>query len=62
MSSYRIIEQDKGHFITCTVVNWIDIFTRQLYRDIVIESLKYCQKEKGLIIYGFVIKLKYIHI
>ncbi|MBN1187182.1 MAG: hypothetical protein JXB49_33195 [Bacteroidales bacterium] len=25
----------------------IDIFTRKVYRDIIIDSLKYCQKEKG---------------
>ncbi len=61
MPSYRITEQDRGHFITCTVVNWIDIFTRQAYRDIVIESLKHCQKEKGLIIYGYVIMSNHLH-
>ncbi len=31
-AGYVIREQDKAHFITCTIVDWIDIFTRQVYR------------------------------
>ena len=34
---------------------WGDVFTRQDYIYILIESLKYCQKEKGLKIYAWVI-------
>ena len=32
-------------------VNWIDALSRPLYKDIVVDSLKYCQREKGLIIW-----------
>ncbi|WP_317043696.1 hypothetical protein [Cellulophaga tyrosinoxydans] len=39
---YIIREQDKAHFITATVVDWIDVFTRQRYNDILINSLEYC--------------------
>ena len=41
------------YFVTDTVVDWVDIFTRPVYRHIIIESLQYCQKEKGLIIYAW---------
>ncbi|MCM4166869.1 hypothetical protein KCTC52924_01723 [Arenibacter antarcticus] len=58
---YIIREQEKAHFITATVVDWIDVFTRQLYRDIVIDSLKYCIENKGLILYGYVIMSNHIH-
>ena len=43
------------YFVTDTVVDWVDIFTRPIYRHIIIESLEYCQKEKGLIIYAWVL-------
>lgn len=36
------------YFVTDTVVDWVDIFTRPKYKHIVLESLKYCQQEKGL--------------
>ena len=38
------------------------VFTNQRYRDIVIESLKHCQKTKGLELYGFVIMSNHIHL
>jgi hypothetical protein len=36
---YQIEDQFGKYFITCTAVDWLDVFTRQLYRDIVIVSL-----------------------
>ncbi|SHF74632.1 REP-associated tyrosine transposase [Flavobacterium defluvii] len=59
---YIIRDQRLPHFITPTVVDWIDIFTRQCYRDIVIESLKYCIENKGMILYGYVIMSNHIHL
>ena len=54
-SGYAIRNQNAMHFLTFTVIDWVDIFSRKIYRDIVIESLKFCQKSKGLNIYAFVI-------
>ena len=55
------LKSDKAYYITMTVVGWVDIFTRKNHRDTIIESLKYCQKEKGLIIFAYVIMSKNIH-
>ena len=41
------IKENKTYYITMTVVNWVDVFTRKNHCDAIIESLKYCQKEKG---------------
>jgi len=49
---YKIYNNEAMYFITPTVVGWIDVFTRPIYKEIIIESLKYCQKEKGLKIYA----------
>lgn len=59
---YQIINQGAAHFLTLQVVQWTDIFTRKKYRDIIIESFKYCQKEKGLEIYAYVIMSNHIHL
>jgi REP element-mobilizing transposase RayT len=40
----------------------VDIFTRKVYRDIVIDSLRYSQENKGLEIYAFVIMSNHIHL
>ena len=41
---YTIKDQSKPHFITATVVEWIDVFTRKKYRDCVIDCFDYCIK------------------
>lgn len=52
-TGYQIKEQDQLYYITLQVVDWIDIFTKEVYRKIIIENLVYCQKHKGLEIYGW---------
>ena len=58
---YTIKEQEKAHFITATVVDWIDVFSRKNYRDSIIECFDYCIKNKGMILYGYVIMSNHIH-
>lgn len=49
------------YFVTTTVVNWIDIFSRPKYKHIIIESLAFCQKNKGLEIYAWVLMPNHLH-
>jgi len=58
---YKISNQEGTHFLTFTVVGWIDIFSRQRYRDIIIDSFQFCRKNKGLEIGAFVIMSNHIH-
>lgn len=50
-----------NYFITLTVVEWIDVFTRPVYRHILIDSLKYCQLHKGLKVYAWCLMSNHIH-
>ena len=59
---YKIRNQYGLHFLTSTVVGWVDIFTRKECKDILIESLRYCQINKGLVICAYVIMESHIHI
>ncbi len=61
MNNAKGIIQDEVYFITTTVVNWIDIFTRPKYKHIVLESLDYCRQHKGLIIYAWVLMSNHLH-
>ena len=61
-TGYKIRNQEAIHYVTFTIVYWIDVFTRPNYRDIIIESLKYCQKEKDLVIYAYVIMSNHVHL
>ena len=62
MAGYQIRNQYHTHYLTLTIVGWADIFTRKNYKDIIIDSLAYCQKEKGFIIYAYVIMSNHLHL
>ena len=47
---YKATDIDKAYFVTTTVVDWIDLFTRKSMKDIIVNSLKHCQKNKGLVV------------
>ena len=59
--SYKIADQHSPYFITCTVVNWIDLFSRLEYKEIIVDSLQYCIKNKGLRLNAWVIMSNHIH-
>ena len=59
---FVIRDQTLPHFLTATVVDWIDVFTRKTYRDTVIECLDYSIEHKGMVLYGYVIMSNHIHL
>jgi len=61
-SRYKIYEPTHPHFITCTILHWIPIFTRQETTTIIFESLQYLQKLDNLKIYSYVILENHLHL
>lgn len=49
--NYKFHNKAGLYFLSFTLVNWIDVFTRQLYFDILADSITYCTKEKFLELY-----------
>lgn len=58
--AFQIHKQDAAYFLTFQIVYWIDVFSRKRYRDIIVDSLNYCTKEKGLEIFAYVIMSNHI--
>ena len=58
---YKITDIDKAYFVTRTVVGWIDVFTRKNHTLTLVESLKYCQQNKGLVILGWCLMPSHLH-
>ena len=59
---YKIRDQSATHFMTFSIMGWIDIFSRSRYRDIVLESFEFCRLHKGLNIGAYVIMSNHIHV
>jgi REP element-mobilizing transposase RayT len=60
-TGYQIKNQEALHFLTFQIVDWIDIFTRKIYKDIIIDSFKYSIESKGFQIFAYVIMSNHIH-
>lgn len=60
--AYKITEQKGLYFVTFTVKDWIDIFTRNEYRQILVYSLNFCIEKKGLEVYAWVIMSNHLHL
>jgi putative transposase len=60
-AAYQVNDQKAVYFLTFQVVGWIDIFTRQVYRDIVVDSFTFCVQNKQLNIHAWVIMSNHVH-
>ena len=61
-TGYQIKDQQGLYYLTFQVVDWIDIFTRQVYRDIVIDSFNYVIENKGFQLFAYVVMSNHIHL
>jgi REP element-mobilizing transposase RayT len=59
---YTISDQNAMHFLTFTIIDWVDVLSRKEYKLAIVDSMNYCIKEKGLIVYGWVIMSNHLHV
>ena len=60
-SRHVITEPEKAHFLTCTVTNWLPLFTRPALVDILFASWSYQQANQGLRLFGYVVLENHLH-
>lgn len=61
-NKYKFRNPDGCYFVTFAVVAWVDVFTRNVYKDILVESWRFCQAQKGLLIHAYVIMTNHVHL
>jgi REP element-mobilizing transposase RayT len=59
---YKFHNPDGTYFVTFAVQGWVDVFTRNQYKDILIETLTYCIHHKGLEIFAWCIMTNHVHL
>jgi len=59
---YKVIDSSTPTFVTLTVIDWVDLFTKPQYTKILDDSLNYCIKHKGLIVHAYVYMTSHIHL
>lgn len=58
---YKFLNPEGMYFIRFAVIRWIDVLTRNINRDILIDSLRYLQEMKGLRLHTYEIMINHIH-
>ena len=61
MSEKYKTDSDGLYFVSFSVVDWIDVFTRREYQEILVNSITYCQQNKNLKIYCYCIMPSHVH-
>jgi len=61
MSESYKTHSDGLYFVSSAVAGWADAFIRNEYQTILLESLAFCRKKKGLKIYTYCIMSSHIH-
>lgn len=58
---YKFHNKLSLYFVSFATINWVDVFTRQTYFDILADSISYCRKEKGMEIFAYCFMPNHIH-
>ena len=60
--NYKFHNSEGLYFVSFAVVGWLDVFTRNEYKDLLLESLEFCQKSKGMEIHAWCIMTNHVHL
>ena len=60
-NKYKFNDPDALYFVTFATVGWIDVFTRKVYKDLLLDTFRHCITKKGLLIHAYVIMSNHVH-
>ena len=60
--NYFITDQNAPYFLTFTIEDWIDVFTRKEHKVIIADSLNYCIENKGLEVFAWCLMPNHLHL
>jgi putative transposase len=61
-SKYKVADSTIPHFVTFSVVGWVDVFSREQYKEIVVERLRYCIDHKALTLHAWIVMTNHLHL
>lgn len=56
------IKKNASYYLTLTVINWVDVFTRKNHKQVIVDSLRYCIQNKGLNVYAWCLMSNHLHL
>ncbi len=59
---YKFLNKEGLYFVSFATVNWVDVFVRPVYNEIIVESLTYCINNLGMELYCWCIMPSHVHL
>ncbi|MDA9576145.1 transposase [Flavobacteriaceae bacterium] len=59
---YKFHNKSAAYFISFATVYWLDVFTRQVYFNVLEESIDFCSKEKGMKVFAYCFMPSHVHL
>ncbi len=59
---YKFHNKQGAYFISFATVYWLDVFTRQIYFNVLEESINYCRAEKGMEVFAYCFMPNHVHL
>ena len=59
---YKFHNPSAAYFVSFAVVNWVAIFTREVYFKVITDSLDFCRIHKGMVLYAYCIMPNHVHL
>jgi putative transposase len=59
---YKFLNKEGLYFVSFATVNWIDVFTRSAYNEIIVDSLSWCIDNIGMELYCWCIMPSHVHL
>ena len=55
-------EKQTCYFITLNTIDWVDVFIRPVYKQVVVHTLNHFIESKGLIVYSWCLMTNHLHL
>ncbi|RVU01703.1 transposase [Mucilaginibacter limnophilus] len=59
---YRVRNSEDIFFVTFTIVDWVDVFIRPVYKKVITDALIYCSEHKGLDVHAYCLMSNHLHL
>jgi REP element-mobilizing transposase RayT len=61
-TSYKVYETEHPYFMTCSIVDWLPLFSIPAVAEIVLNSLKFHQEKRDFTLFAYIIMENHIHL
>ena len=61
-TKYKFLDPEGIYFVSFATLGWVDVFTRIAYKEIFVDSLRYCINKKGLILHAWCLMTNHVHL